>query len=304
MKREKNIPKHHNHKNGFDAVLEQASAADEKYGLTITAFETVDAFQQVALQTDVSRPSSGRKNPPWIYAAAALLLIGVVGIGYLVTPNRISVPNGKMETVTLPDHTTVTLNSGSELIYARGFNLWERTVTLKGEAFFDVTASDLPFKVKAGRALITVTGTKFNVRTWPTDTLSQTSVFLKEGRVLFSAIGHTSEPVALKAGQASRLPPGDNIPTPPQAAEQSKPIVWMHEGIAFENEPLAVVFDEISRRFDVQINTESESILKDSLTIYLSKVTSAGQALNDISKARGLSYRQDGDTFTVSRSVY
>src|SRR5699024_8526288 len=239
-------------------MLEQAAAADDKFGLSVTADDTAAAFGEVARQVGIEQAPSSRGLRTWLYAAAALFLIGAIGLGYLSTPNRISVPDGSIRMVTLPDQSTVTLNGGSELTYARWLNFWGRTVRLEGEAFFDVRSSKAPFKVKAGPGLITVTGTRFNVDTQPVHGHSQTDVHLEEGHVLFSAKNRAKESVVLAAGQISRLLPKNNSPTPPQKADPSKVTAWMNQDLIFEGQPLSVVFDEISRRFGVQIHTETK----------------------------------------------
>ncbi|HLR24938.1 MAG TPA: FecR domain-containing protein [Fodinibius sp.] len=302
MKSSTNNAKPGNRPNDFDAMLEQAAAADDKFGLSVTADDTAAAFGEVARQVGIEQAPSSRGLRTWLYAAAALFLIGAIGLGYLATPNRISVPDGSIRTAVLPDQSTVTLNGGSELTYARWFNFWGRTVRLEGEAFFDVRSSEAPFKVKAGPGLITVTGTKFNVDTQPARGQSQTVVYLEEGQVRFSAKNQPESSVVLAAGQISRLLSKNNNPTPPKTADSSKATAWMNQSLIFEGQPLSAVFDEISRRFGVQIHTETQNILNDTLTIYLSKVNSAEQVLSDICRAQGLSYRKDGDTFIVSQS--
>ena len=296
-----NTDSHHT-TDGFDAALDQASSVDSKYSTEISDVETKAAFQQVAGQTGIDRSPTSTGWNIWKYAAAALLLVGLTGLGYLMTPTQIIVPNGEIETITLPDQSTVTLNSGSELSYGRWFNFWGRTVSLDGEAFFEVQPSDTPFKVEAGRSLVTVTGTKFNVRSWSTSPHSETSVFLKEGQVLFASTGERSQAVTLKAGQSSQLRAQEHIPSPPQTVKNTAPTAWMDRGISFEDQPLSMVFDEISRRFDVTIQTEQKDILTEKLTIYLSNVSSAEQTLADVCRAKGLSYNKKAGIFVVSRS--
>ena len=66
----------------------------------------------------------------------------------------------------LSDSTTVWLNSNSELQVADGAK-GERTVSLRGEAFFDVAKDpDHPFVVKCGQRNIRVLGTSFNVSSY------------------------------------------------------------------------------------------------------------------------------------------
>ncbi|MCW9707345.1 FecR family protein [Fodinibius salsisoli] len=287
----------------IDALLNEAARVDRKHSVTVSNSETTAAFQQVSERTGLASKPSKTKTPlwNWKFAAAAVILLGAIGIGYLSIPNHIAVPHGETKTITLSDQTTITLNSGSTLSYPKWFNIWERTVALNGEAFFEVTTTGMPFQVEAGRGLITVMGTKFNVRSWPDDK-NATSVFLEEGRVSFSSADRESKEVVLEPGQFSQLTPKSERPSPPTAADPSKATVWMQQGLAFENQPLSDIFNELSRRFNIKIKAESESLLQEKLTLYLSKVKNAEQTLGDICRVKGLTYSKSGDTFVVSES--
>ncbi len=67
---------------------------------------------------------------------------------------------------TLPDGTVVTLNAGTTLTYPSTFNGPFRSVTLQGEAWFEVAHDKTkPFIITAGKARIRVVGTSFSVNT-------------------------------------------------------------------------------------------------------------------------------------------
>ena len=80
--------------------------------------------------------------------------------------NTLSVPRGGEFRLTLSDGTRVHLNSLSELKYPVSFKgMNERTVELKGEAFFEIAKDSLhPFKVETQGILIQQFGTAFNVK--------------------------------------------------------------------------------------------------------------------------------------------
>ena len=100
----------------------------------------------------------------WAVAASIVLLIAV-GAGFWLQPTTLTAPTGERLAATLPDGSTVELNSGARLSYARAFGGKARTVRLTGEAFFDVAHdAQKPFMVKTFNADVTVLGTRFNVR--------------------------------------------------------------------------------------------------------------------------------------------
>ncbi|MDR1557943.1 MAG: FecR domain-containing protein [Tannerellaceae bacterium] len=86
--------------------------------------------------------------------------------------------------IVLDDGTLVHLNKDSRLSYSNEFGKDERTVELEGEAYFDVSESNTPFKVNIGQAQINVSGTKFNVKAYPDDHLIIAT--LEEGVISFS----------------------------------------------------------------------------------------------------------------------
>lgn len=78
---------------------------------------------------------------------------------------------GKREQVTLPDGSTVWLNSGSTLICPSTFAASQRGVYLIGEGFFNVTKDEShPFVVNTRFLKMQVLGTTFNVSAYPDDT--------------------------------------------------------------------------------------------------------------------------------------
>lgn len=67
----------------------------------------------------------------------------------------------------LPDGTRVWLNENSELEYPSKFSPDKRTVTLKGEAFFEVKRDpSRPFIISSGSIKTTVLGTSFNIKAY------------------------------------------------------------------------------------------------------------------------------------------
>ena len=89
---------------------------------------------------------------------------------------------GQTREVTLPDGTIVTLNVASSLKYNARYGKEKREVWLDGEAFFDVKSNaECPFSIHSGILDVNVTGTSFNVCSYPDG--HQTSVTVKSGKV-------------------------------------------------------------------------------------------------------------------------
>ena len=91
--------------------------------------------------------------------------------------NKTVTTNNTGQSVDLPDGSNVLLNKNSTISYGADFTT--RTVTLKGEAFFNVQKGNTPFIVKTNLGEVKVLGTKFNV-----DTSAETiDVEVEEGTV-------------------------------------------------------------------------------------------------------------------------
>jgi len=93
------------------------------------------------------------------------------------TGNFVSTKNGSKSKLQLPDGTQVWLNSGSNISYDNGFGERTREVRLTGEAFFDVAKDNArPFIIHTATVDVTVLGTAFNVRSYPEEKITETSL--------------------------------------------------------------------------------------------------------------------------------
>jgi ferric-dicitrate binding protein FerR (iron transport regulator) len=145
------------------------------------------------LWTKIRMPAHELKSTsrrPFIYSiAASILLLIIAGVYFLTDKNEVvsySTAFGETRTITLPDSSTVILNSNSTLTLGSNWldNKSIREVSLDGEAFFSVIhkMNNQPFKVKTGRDLaIEVLGTSFNVYH-----REDTKVVLNSGRIQLS----------------------------------------------------------------------------------------------------------------------
>ena len=131
---------------------------------------------------------------------AAIIVVAFISgflLNYILSPNDNFVPNpvceisaakGARTFAVLSDSTKVWLNGGSKLKLAEDFNKGSRDVYLDGEAFFDVSKSkDKYFNVFSSNIFIRVLGTQFNVKSYESDDVIETT--LKEGKINIYEIG-------------------------------------------------------------------------------------------------------------------
>lgn len=110
----------------------------------------------------------------WVAAACAILLLSVGGYESFFSRPAPVVAMVATKTfpqdirlLRLPDGTRVWVNQNTEIEYPREFNGTVRSVTLKGEAFFEVAKdASKPFVIISGTIKTTVLGTSFNVKAY------------------------------------------------------------------------------------------------------------------------------------------
>mgnify|MGYP001297363601 CR=1 FL=1 len=91
--------------------------------------------------------------------------------------NKIYTRPGSRSKVELSDGSTVWLNSGSTITYEKNFGKNSREVTLSGEGYFDITKNkDIPFYINTDNLKIKVLGTILNVKAYPDDKKTETSL--------------------------------------------------------------------------------------------------------------------------------
>lgn len=233
------------------------------------------------------------------WAAVAAVIVLFFGIAYFFRPLTVIAPRGEFAQVQLPDGSHVQLNSESSLKYRAHF-LSTRSVRLEGEAYFEVTDSDKQFVVETFNANTAVLGTQFNVRARSHESDAATSVVVAEGKVhLRSKIGD-DQGVVLTAGQQSHLSSRAHRPSAPESVALARRLAWRTGGLAFSDQPFAVIFDEIERRYDVEIDA-SEEILAQAFSYYVHEPKSAESVIADLVAAEGLRYRETSQGFEVFR---
>jgi transmembrane sensor len=107
----------------------------------------------------------------WAVAACVVFVLTIAGyqiytpiVSPVVSIASIRTFDKDVRVVCLPDGTRVWLNHNTEIKYPVKFSDHERTITLKGEAFFEVKRDTLrPFIISSGPIKTTVLGTSFNV---------------------------------------------------------------------------------------------------------------------------------------------
>lgn len=168
--------------------------------------------------------------------------------------NTISVPAGQRIDLTLPDGTKVSMNSMSEIQYPVLFNK-NRVVTLKGEAYFEVTHDkENPFVVKTKNYGVEVLGTTFNIKS-DSESDNFTTSLLK-GRVKVFNLKNRNESIILEPNEEVSLKGGELVL---QLIDDFDRFRWKDGLFCFKNTPLEELFPQIEKYYDVKIINEAKN---------------------------------------------
>lgn len=176
-----------------------------------------------------------------------------VGTSNKVMYNTLSTPKGGQYQLTLPDGSLVWLNAASSITFPTQFTGNERSVTLDGEAYFEVaTNAKMPFVVQTDEKKVMVLGTQFNVNAYKEEPVFKTT--LLEGSV---AVSNATGEVKLVPGQEASIHPATkNIKLAPADVEQA--IAWKNGLFSFYNADLKTVMRQVARWYDVEVVYEGE----------------------------------------------
>jgi len=229
---------------------------------------------------------------------AAILFVPllIAGIWYYISSQSpylgtdawitINSPLGSRIKTTLPDSTVVWQNGGSTIQYPRDYTKRNRQVKMDGEAFFEVTSDKLhPFYVVSNDLRIKVTGTMFNVSSYPDD--NYTSVVLAEGKVFVEKTGFSYE---LDSGNEFCFFKNTGRSTVKQV-DVEKLTSWKDGKLIFRNDPLSEVAKRLSRWYNVEIELKDDTgaLLNHPFTMTIEYET-LPQVLNYLTKAAPLKY--------------
>ncbi len=313
-----------------------AEGTDETVGELSTAGERMLRNIHAAIGQDepLTAPEEATVRPLWTrtWARAAAVLALVAGLAVLVqlygdrtpAPALVVFQNKTAQPLrqTLPDGSLVWLSSHAELTLAQEFNGAERTVFLKGEAFFKVAKNPAkPFAVHTGAVVARVLGTSFNVKTSATGRRVEVSV--TEGKVSVQEASPGTDPAHWQAaqnpaaagdgkrdvillanqkvvfnGEPGRTGERGGFEKAALPAEEIPP-AWMERALVFNNATVGEVIAELNGRFGAGIAPENESLNHCTVKVDLSG-RNLDDALRILCQLVNAEYHQAGDKIILT----
>jgi ferric-dicitrate binding protein FerR (iron transport regulator) len=172
----------------------------------------------------------------------------------------VEAPPGARTSVTLPDSSKVWLNANSRISFNASYGADNRNIVMEGEAFFDVVKNDIPFFIETPMYNISVLGTAFNVKAYPDDSESSTTLVRGSLKVTRGAEEVTLKPnekvVVLKravnAG-AKTLALETNV-------DAGLATAWKEGWLSVQSESLLELAKKIERLYDVKISFQDKEL--------------------------------------------
>ncbi len=231
----------------YDSLMKLSEKAQFFKAPSYNSLEAYKKLQPIIAHKRKRKTLLQRLKP--IAQIAAVFLIGFTVYAVFFSNNLTTVDTlaSQKIMVTLPDASTVQLNSLSQLSYNK--RSWEkhRAVNLNGEAFFKV-AKGSQFDVHASSGIISVLGTQFNVKNRPN--YFEVSCF--EGMV---SVLHHDQITELPAGKTLRVIRG--VVTNDTTYLQYP--TWMDDFSSFKSVPFVEVIAEFERQYNAKISTDADT---------------------------------------------
>lgn len=223
------------------------------------------------------------------YKYAAILIVALTVTYLMVFNNAATTFNTEMtqiETITLPDHSQVTLNALSSLRFNKKRWEKERRLSLEGEAFFKVSKGQ-KFTVETDAGKIQVLGTQFNVKA--RDNYFEVQCY--EGLV---AVNYKNKTTKLSKGKSFRV-----INNTIEMVDDFSSLnpSWINKESSFIKVPLQYVIEELENVYGIQLITNKIN----TNTLFTGTFTHNNKniALQAVTVPLKLSYKVEGNTITL-----
>jgi transmembrane sensor len=198
-------------------------------------------------------------------------------------------PKGHISKCILPDGTEVWVNTGSTITYdAATFNHKTREIILSGEAYFDVARNiDKPFIVNTTIASINVTGTSFNIKSYPESGIFET--VLSEGSIEMMLNGSAQKTVQLVPGERAMFDinkKGISI----QKVDSEIFSAWRNGEIIFKDATLNDLIKELERIYNIRFQLKDKQLGDFRFRGMFSYNNNLIDALEKIKRTSGIGY--------------
>lgn len=171
--------------------------------------------------------------------------------------------------ITLPDSSTVWLNSDTRIEYPEVFDKHIRNIKLSGEAYFEVKSDSLsPMIITTSKGFqVKVTGTTFNIKAYDDDEIAQTTLYSGSISLLYKNNQNVVVEKNLKPRQSVDLSNGNTyLKANPSPEELEVASMWKMGKIYFDSTPLGEAIKILNRWHGSQFIVKDAEILDYEIT--------------------------------------
>ncbi len=166
--------------------------------------------------------------------------------------NTIETPRGGQYQIILPDGTGVWLNAASSIRYPVTFSGNERTVSITGEAYFEVARDEKkPFRVVSGTSTVEVLGTHFNIQHYDGEVPTTT---LLEGAIQLISNGRKTP---LKPGQQASIDQYQTVRVTDNA-NLEEAVAWKNGLFLFNRVDIESIMRQAGRWYNIEVEYTSK----------------------------------------------
>lgn len=205
--------------------------------------------------------------------------------------NTLTNPRGsKVIEMKLADGSQVWLNAGSSITYPVAFVDKKRTVSISGEAYFEVAKNNkMPFLVNVGNMTVEVLGTHFNINGYEEETSVKTT--LLEGKV---KIIQADKSLLLVPGQQAQVSNGSMVSG---SADLDEVMAWKNGFFNFNNSDIKSIMLQLSQWYDVDVTYQGK-ISAETFSGIISRTDNISAVLKIMEEA-GIKFRMEGRKIIV-----
>lgn len=259
-------------------------------GKTAIAPDVDQAWKQIESKIKTNK---NKISYTWLKLAASIVI--ALGVGFSVQKMIQGVETTEFtasqskSVIQLPDGSIITLQPNAKIKYADNFTE-NRVISLVGDAYFEVSKSEIPFSVQFGPQAVTVLGTKFTVQ----QNNGQNKVTVVEGKVEVSDLNQsfllTNNQALIYHTSTGRFGEIENA--------NLNEIAWATEIFEFNETKLGDAVKMLEKHFQVKIILKNETLADCTITGTF-KNKSLNDIIKNISAVLNLKYSSGANQYTI-----
>ena len=207
----------------------------------------------------------------------------------------------EIKEIELWDGSFITLNANSQIKYPKKFDKGSRTLSLEGEAFFDVVPDKTrPFIVNAGDIEVKVLGTSFNINAYKDHKVIE--VLVSTGRVAISSVKHQDKKIVLDPGNMGTFLKSESSFIKEKEADKNS-LSWKTFKMEFSNENLGEVIKVLEKVYHTNIILKDPGLENSRITVSFDN-QSLEAVLNVLEATLDLEFIRKNNTIEITGPGY